>query len=101
MHVIALRKTDLESESLSIEHSPEAGDTMVVELKQHHYDIVELSLRELSKVALIMLSRVREGEGIGWYLFTKAEVREILKTAVSQNRLKLDQLHERVRAEIE
>jgi len=99
MHIIALPKEEIEAEGIQLERSPDSGDTEVEELKKWHFDLIKLTLKDLTKIAILMLSKIYENKGI--HLFTKAEVREILKTAILNKRLRLEQLHEKVRPKVE
>ncbi len=97
MHFIVISKEEFELVGLSLELSP--GETPVEDLKTRHINVTDLSLDGLSKVAILVAAKVRT-DVTSCHTFSKAQVRGIIQSAISNNRLTEQDLHEHIRAAI-
>jgi hypothetical protein len=96
MHVVGLSKKKLVSKGLSLQDSE--GDTAVEDLKSRHFDIIELTLNKLTKIARLMSRNV--SKDILCFSFTRTEVTQIIQRAISEGKLALDNLPPSVQTEL-
>jgi hypothetical protein len=97
MHIVVVDREDLLAEGLCLVNSP--GDTAVVELRSRHLDMTELTLVKLVKLARITDRKVKTDANC--HLFTRMQVARIIKGAISHRRIKPDELHPKLLAELE
>lgn len=97
MHLVVLEMKTLLDSGLEIEETE--GGTVVNDLRGRHRDVVHLSMEALCIIARLIAQEVRAAEG--HHVFSKAEVLDILRTAVEHGRLSLDTLGEKVREGLE
>jgi hypothetical protein len=95
MHLIALPQETLRSEQLEV---PSKGDTLVDELRDRHFDLTELTLNKLTKVAKMMESQI-ESE-IDCHSFTAKQVAKILNNFVEVGKIKLEKLDSEIQAQL-
>lgn len=103
MHVLALSKDLLSAQGLELSKSKDDARTSVKDLKDRHHNALNLTLSKLSKLAGLMASdiRVEDEESRKWALFTKRDVVQIVRSAVSEGRLEKKALSEKMRTAIE
>lgn len=73
------------------------GETPAIQLANKHIDVVQLDYSRLGTIAHCVRTAIDNGQCIR---VPKPRVREILVEAVRQNRIALDDLQERVQAEV-
>jgi hypothetical protein len=95
MHLIALPQETLRSEQLGV---PSKGDTLVDELRDRHFDLTELTLNKLTKVAKMMESQI-ESE-IDCHSFTAKQVAKILNNFVEVGKIKLEKLDSEIQVQL-
>ena len=96
MHVIGMSKRQLASKGLSFLSNE--GDTAVQELRGQHFDVVELTLSRLSKIARLMSRNIRKD--ILCYTYTRKDVAQIINKAITDGRLIVDNLHPSLQTEL-
>jgi len=96
LHLLALSKEDLEGAGLTLR--PTDGQTLVQDLKNRHVDMIELTLVKLSTVAQLMASQIRGN--VRYHLFTKKKVREIVRGAISRQRISIDNLPDQIKEDL-
>jgi hypothetical protein len=95
MDFVILRGSELNAHGLDAKPSP--GGTPVKDMVNCHYDIVDLTYSMLGRVAGIILAVVKE-ERVERR--TKAELREILMSAIAAKRLAPTDLTEKLRLKL-
>lgn len=95
MHVVVLPEDELVAAGVAAEAVD--GDTAVVDLKSRHVDLVQLDLDKLGQLARMFSARVSRNEVI---LCTEAQIKRLVRKAVSDRRLEPDALTEGLRKKL-
>ena len=74
------------------------GETAVKDLQSRHVDLVKLDVERLAKVARILSPRIRSDDEV--FRFTRAEVINLVITAIDDERLNANDLHEELQAKL-
>lgn len=83
MYIVLLRKDVLEEEGFTFDNSE--GNSKVADLNLRHFDIVELDIAKLLRIATEITHNVRQDSHL--FPFTKREVAEILQKAMDDGRI--------------
>jgi hypothetical protein len=89
----------VELEGIGLDLQDSSGDTLVVDLQNRHVDAVEVTLRDLTKVAHVFSQRLSKDQG--YHRFTKKEVEKLVLRAIDSGRLQLADLHPQLREKLE
>lgn len=96
VEVVWLDDADLRKDGHKIERTD--GDTPVEDLAKRHVDVRQLDYERLGKVAHRIVSAIEADQ---YSRFTRTRVKTLLAAAVSCGRVKLENLHENVRSEVQ
>lgn len=83
MYIVLLRKDVLEKEGFTFDNSE--GNSKVADLNSRHFDIVDLDIPKLLRIATEITRNVRQDSYL--FPFTKREVAEILQRAIEDKRV--------------
>lgn len=103
MFVLALSKEALVAQGLKLEKSSVDADTAVKHMQNRHYNLTELTLNKLSKLATLMASKIRveDEDRQQWALFTKKDVVDIVRAAVADGHLEIERLSKEMRSAVQ
>ncbi len=96
IHIILLRRDELEADGLTLISNP--GNTPIVDLRDRHVDVVNLEMKKLCSIARKRATNVRNDQD--FHQFTRAHVKEMLRDTVMSDRVGIDQLKENVQREL-
>lgn len=85
MYIVLLRKDILEEEGFTFDSSE--GNSKVADLNSRHFDIADLDVSKLLRIATEITRNVRQDKRL--FPFTKKEVAELLQKAIEDNRVDL------------
>lgn len=94
--VVVLPETDLLAHGLAVESTE--GDTPIKELRSRHVNVVRLDLEKLARIARILAPKIRSNNSV--FRFTKATLMTLVRTAIQDKRLDLDDLNKKLREEL-
>jgi len=95
MDIVLVPENNLVEEGLIIEGIQ--GDTTIENLRLRHVDLVQLDLDKLGKFAKLLAARIRESHV---RRKTVAQIKELVRNALSTGILRRDELNEGLRAKI-
>lgn len=94
--LVVLPEADLLAHGVAAESTE--GDTPIKELRSRHVNVVGLDLERLAKIARILAPRIRSNNSV--FRFTKARLMTLVRTAIQDKRLDLDDLNKKLRDEL-
>jgi len=97
MDVVLLSRSILETQGLTLEITP--GDTLVEDLRGRHVNLVNLDMNKICFLAVQIAANLRQNDSC--YRFTKGEILALACAAVKAERVSLNRLNDRMRAEVE
>lgn len=97
IHVILFKIEDISDKSFELVET--LGSTPVVDLKERHVDVVNLTSDKLREFACFMKNKVRSD--IKCHMFTKEDVAKILCKAIEAKRIELHELNEELKIKVE
>ena len=97
INIVLLDRENLGSNGVSLQETP--GNTPVAELCSRHIDIVNLDMSRLCIVANHVASKIRNNADC--YTFTKTQIRKLLCKAIQEQRLKIDDLKNKLKTEVQ
>jgi len=90
--VVCLEPSSLESNGIRLQST--SGITPVKNLIDQHIDICDLTYRTLGTVAEQIALALKEGKDVR---YTKGKIKNLLKDAIDQGRLQMNDLNESLR----
>ena len=96
VEIVWLDDEDLKADGQTLQNTP--GKTMVTDLVSLHVDMCHLDYLRLGKVAGRVVSALEERR---YLRLTRARVRKLILSAVAAKRVSLDDLQDKVRAEVQ
>jgi hypothetical protein len=90
--------SDTELEAIGVETQETVGDTPVKELRHRHVDMRYLDLKRLVTLAGTIAPGIRSGDSVT--MFTKKELMNLVRDAVSANRVSREDLSEKLRQQL-
>ncbi len=96
MEIVWLDDGDLKADGQTLLDTD--GRTPVHELVDRHLDVRQLDYGRLGKIAHLIVSALSKGQHL---LLTRARVKKLITSAVAERRVSLDDLQDKVRAEIQ
>lgn len=86
-------------EHLNIEMLDTLGNTPVDSISKRHVDLVRLNVERLSLIAKALAPRIRSDDGFV-FTFTEGQLKMLVRTAIVNERVKLQDLKENIRKKI-
>ena len=96
IYVVRLPEAVLASAGLESESTE--GETAVKDLQSRHMDLVSLDVERLAEVARILGPLIRSGDKV--VRFTRARLKELVTKAIHEERLKVNDLNEKLREKL-
>ncbi len=78
---------------------PEAGDTLIKDLKSRHVNVVRLDVERLAMIARILALRIRTGKNV--FTFTRGKLKTLVSTAIKAERVNRNDLDEKLQEELD
>lgn len=75
----------------------EDGDTSVINLKKKHYNICNISYKQLGEISKYFMYQVQNKK---YYKLSKGEIKEIIKNAFNNKKVEIENFADSVREEI-
>lgn len=94
--IVTLPDTELEPVGIGTQGTE--GNTPVGELRSRHVNLVHIDLERLGRLAKVLAPRIRSGTCV--FMFTKEELKALVRDAVSANRVLPQDLHETLRQQL-
>lgn len=94
--IVWLTSNELRNDGQDLKNTK--GRTHIAELANRHVDVCKLDYNRLGKIAHCVLNSIEKQR---CKRFTKKDVKKLLATAVKKGRIKLDDLSDKIRREID
>ncbi len=91
LDLIFLDEERLRRNCIQLEHSPEAADTPFEELKEHHYDLVNLNYNSIGNIISCALE-IYQADSENSRRITRSDVKRLLQDAITNNEIKKEKL---------
>ena len=92
MFVVLIKESDLNSDDIAFEPTPEETETPIEELRERHFNLINLTTKQLCCLARHIATNVRQNRDVK--KFTQRRILACVYKAVEDNRLNPNQLND-------